>query len=169
MMRNAALAAVLAAAVALNAAAPARAATVRVGPGQTKTIRGDVLWMRLATADRALLAPFALDFKGRQCWAPADVNEEDCTILVSRRLNGRRTLANGSHVAVNVRYTAPLLAHPTCRGGFPVDRQPGGAVTIAASMPKSPPSASAFRQRQTRGCLGQGGCELRSASDGGRR
>src|SRR3954452_12587698 len=106
MMRNAVLAAVLAAAVTMNAAAPARAATVRVGPGQTKTIRGDVLWMRLATTDRALLAPFALDFKGRQCWAPAEWFEEDCAMLVSRRINGRRTLANGSQVAVNVRYTA---------------------------------------------------------------
>src|SRR3954449_4260942 len=105
MMRNAALSAVLAAAVALNAAAPARAATVRVGPGQTKTIRGDVLWMRLATQDRSLLAPFTLDFKGRQCWAPASVFEESCTMLVGRRVNGRRALINGSHVPVNVRYT----------------------------------------------------------------
>src|SRR4051812_26608951 len=100
------VAAALSAAIVLNVAAGAQAATtVRGGPQQTKTIRGDVLWMRLATSDRALLAPFALDFRGRQCWAPASVSEESCTMLVSRRVNGRRTLTNGSQVAVNVRYS----------------------------------------------------------------
>jgi hypothetical protein len=92
------------AALALSAVTGASAATIRVGPMQTKSIRGDVLWMRLATQDRALLAPFALDFRGRQCWAPASVFEESCTMLVGRRGNGRRTLINGSRVPVNVRY-----------------------------------------------------------------
>jgi len=80
------------------------ASTIRVGPSQTKVIRGDVLWMRFAR-DHSLLVPWALDFRGRQCWAPLDV-QEDCTMLVSRRRNGRRTLINGSGVAVNVRYAA---------------------------------------------------------------
>jgi hypothetical protein len=94
----------MAAALALSVASGASAATIRVGPMQTKTIRGDVLWMRLATQDRALLAPFALDFRGRQCWAPASVFEESCTMLVGRRINGRRALINGSQVPVSVRY-----------------------------------------------------------------
>lgn len=99
------LAVTLVAVVAMVAAPAALGATVRVGPQQTKTIRGDVLWMRIVS-DRELLAPFALDFKGRQCWAPPSVNEEDCTMLVSRRINGRRTLINGSGVSVSVHYAS---------------------------------------------------------------
>src|SRR4051794_5414837 len=92
------LAALAPAALAADAGA---ASTVRVAPSQTKTIRGDVLWMRMAN-DRAPLAPFALDPQGRQCWAPASVFEESCTMAVSRRVNGRRKLTNGSGVAVVV-------------------------------------------------------------------
>jgi hypothetical protein len=103
-MKTCAIAATLITVVLLGVTAEADAArTVRVGPSQAKTIRGDVLWMRMA-ADRAPLAPFALDSKGRQCWAPASVFEESCTMAVSRRINGRRTLTNESGAAVNVRY-----------------------------------------------------------------
>ena len=82
--------------------------SVRLAPESTKTIRGDVLWMRVVTdsgSPRELLAPFAIDFRGRWCWAPASVFEESCTVTVSRRQKGRRTLINGSRVSVRVTYT----------------------------------------------------------------
>ena len=82
--------------------------SVRLGPESTKRIRGDVLWMRLGTSSGSpgeLLAPFTIDFRGRWCWAPASVFEESCTVTVSRRRNGRRTLVNGSKVTVRVTYT----------------------------------------------------------------
>lgn len=78
--------------------------TVRVKAESTRDIRGDVLWMRIART-RELLAPFAIDSEGNWCWAPASVFEESCTMTVSGRRNGRRTLTNGSKVAVRVTYT----------------------------------------------------------------
>ncbi|MDO8208947.1 hypothetical protein [Conexibacter sp. CPCC 206217] len=98
--------AVLVAAIVLAAIAPTASArtTMVLAPESKETIRGDVLWMR-TVPDRALLAPFALDYRGRWCWAPAEVYEESCTVLVSRRVQGRRTLDNGSRVPVRVTYT----------------------------------------------------------------
>jgi hypothetical protein len=86
------------------AAADARR-TIRVESESTREIRGDVLWMRIAGRGGELLAPFAIDSKGGWCWAPASVFEESCTMTVSRRRHGRRTLTNGSGVAVRVTYT----------------------------------------------------------------
>jgi hypothetical protein len=77
---------------------------VRVAPDSKRKIRGDVLWMRIAP-NRELLAPFTMDYRGDWCWAPASVFEESCTMTVSRRRHGRRTLTNGSKVAVRVTYT----------------------------------------------------------------
>jgi hypothetical protein len=82
--------------------------SVRLPPESTKTIRGDVLWMRVVTksgSPRELLAPFTIDFRGRWCWAPASVFEESCTVTVGRRRKGQRTLINGSGVSVRVTYT----------------------------------------------------------------
>jgi hypothetical protein len=77
--------------------------TIVLAPASRTVIRGDVLWMRIAR-DGSLLAPFAIDVRGRWCWAPADVFQESCTVTVSRRRHGRRVLANGSKVRVRVTY-----------------------------------------------------------------
>jgi len=78
--------------------------TIRLNGGTTKTIRGDVLWMRTVDS-REALAPFTLDHRGRWCWAPQSVFEESCTVTVGKRTNGRRLLENGSRAAVRVTYT----------------------------------------------------------------
>ena len=97
------VASVLVVALLLPAAADARR-TIRVKPESSRVIRGDVLWMRIATGDHEPLYPFAV-YGSRWCWAPASVFEESCTMEVGRRRHGRRMLYNGSGVAVRVTYT----------------------------------------------------------------
>jgi hypothetical protein len=89
--------------LAVGAGAASARTTIVLAPQAKETITGDVLWMRTAPGGD-LLAPFALDFRGRWCWAPAEVFEESCTVLVGRRKHGRRTLENGSRIRVRVTY-----------------------------------------------------------------
>lgn len=84
--------------------ADARSAVI-LKAGTVRSIKGDVLWMRIYRQDREILSPFTLDYKRRQCWAPASVFEESCTVTVERRRHGRRRLENGSSVDVKVTYT----------------------------------------------------------------